>query len=96
MGTSWRTTAIGIAVIVVTALGPVLQHYVPVAGLDWNTTCMSIAALLAGGGLLVAKDFNVHGGTVETGTRPAGEVQVPPQGAPGAPVVPPPPAPPKP
>jgi len=68
----------GAAVIVLTALGPVLQAYHPLNGLNWTTLFTSLAGLLAGGGLLLAKDYDVHGGTVETGTRPPGDPPVPP------------------
>lgn len=77
MITSWKTTLLGATVILLTALGPVLQAYHPLNGLSWVTLCTSLAGLLTGGGLLVAKDYDVHGGTVETGTRPAGEAPVP-------------------
>jgi len=60
MGASWKTTVLGILAI----LGAVISAAVALIGgkaLDW-TAIMS--AIMAGVGLICAKDSNVTGGTV--------------------------------
>lgn len=71
LGSSWKVKLAGIGVIVLIALGPVLQSYIPLHGLNWETLCTSIAGIIGGGGLLLAKQYNVHGGDVDTGVRPS-------------------------
>lgn len=58
--TNWKTTLFGAGAIILGLLGPVLNHYIPVVGLDWVTVCSALASLAAGGGLLAAKDSSTH------------------------------------
>ena len=60
MFTNWKTTAFGLAVIIITAIGPVLDHYFPLVGLSWTAIATSIAALFGGAGLISAKDSTTH------------------------------------
>lgn len=73
LGVSWRTTVFGLVTIVLGVLGPVLNHYAPVVGLDWVTLCTTLATLTGGAGLITAKDKVVTGGTVDAGVRPTPE-----------------------
>lgn len=57
---SWKTTLLGAIVIMLTAIGPVLDHYFPIVGLSWVAVCTSLAGLATGAGLLVAKDASAH------------------------------------
>ena|ERR1700688_4543434 len=58
--TNWKTTLSGIAVILITAAGPVLDHYKPLVGLSWTAVTTSIAGAIAGIGLVAAKDSTTH------------------------------------
>lgn len=73
LGANWRTSLFGIIVIVLGVLGPVLNHYAPVVGLDWIMLCTSLATLAGGAGLVIAKDKDVTGGTKDAGVRPTPE-----------------------
>ena len=44
---------------------------------DWRNVLVSTAFIVISAGLAAAKQQNVHGGTKEAGTRPAGEVPAP-------------------
>lgn len=57
---SWKTTLLGAAVIILTAAGPVLDHYFPLVGLSWVALLTSLAGLATGAGLMVAKDATAH------------------------------------
>jgi len=57
---SYRTTIFGILAIILIAAGPILEHYHPLVGLNWTSTLTSIAVLVTGAGLVVAKDASVH------------------------------------
>lgn len=57
---SWKTTVIGIAVVILMALGPVLEAYLPIKGLNWNVLTTTISGILAGAGLVLAKDRDSH------------------------------------
>lgn len=59
MWKNWRTSLAGIATIAAGAAG-----IVNAPSNDVNTLTQSVAAILAGIGLLTAKDSNVTGGTV--------------------------------
>jgi len=61
MKTSWRTTTLGILAIV-TAVTGAAQALLSGGNVDWSTT---IAAVLAGIGLIKAKDSQVTGGTIK-------------------------------
>ena len=57
---NWKTSLFGLGVIIITALGPVLGHCHPIVGMSWVAVMTSIAGLLTGGGLIVAKDYSTH------------------------------------
>lgn len=57
---NWKTTVAGLAVIFITASGPVLDHYFPLVGLSWTAITTSIAAVIGGAGLVAAKDSTTH------------------------------------
>jgi hypothetical protein len=71
LGSSWKVKLFALGVMALGFAGPVLNHYLPVALLNWNTVLDSAAVILSGGGLMLAKQYDVHGGTVDTGVRPA-------------------------
>lgn len=58
---SWKTTFLGIAAIISAVLGAVTS-LVQGHPVDYTTT---ISAVMAGVGLIAAKDNNVTGGTVQ-------------------------------
>jgi hypothetical protein len=61
MGTSWKTTVMGALAI----LGAIISAATALIGgtpVDWTAI---MAAILAGIGLIAAKDSNVTGGTVK-------------------------------
>ena len=58
---SWKTTATGI-VAIIAALAGAAQALLAGHPVDWTTT---IAAVMAGVGLISAKDSNVTGGSVQ-------------------------------
>ena len=58
--TNWKTTISGVAAILLTAIGPVLDHYHPLVGWSWTTVCTSIAVAIGGAGLVAAKDSTTH------------------------------------
>jgi hypothetical protein len=68
---SWKTTGTGILVILLTAAGPVLDHYHPLVGLSWTTLMTSIAAAVGGLGLIAAKDADVHSTTAQVAASQA-------------------------
>lgn len=53
---NWKTTVTGIAVIILTTAGPVLDHYYPLFGMSWTATMLSVGGIVGGMGLLAAKD----------------------------------------
>jgi hypothetical protein len=57
---NWKTSLFGILAILLSASGPVLKHYVPIAGLDWVTLCTTLGTFVGGWGLLAAKDASTH------------------------------------
>lgn len=59
---NWKTTAFGIASIVVYVVGFFFPQY--------KTFTEGLVAILVAGGFLVAKDSNVTGGTVSQPTVP--------------------------
>jgi uncharacterized membrane protein (UPF0182 family) len=80
MGASWRTTLMSIVTGVITLLLgiPVFvqavtdwSHHLPV---DWRSVLTTTALAAITAGLALAKDFNVHGGSEDTGTRPPAAV----------------------
>ena len=58
---NWKTTASGIIAIVV-ALAGAATSLINGTSVDWTAV---IAAIIAGVGLITAKDSNVTGGTVQ-------------------------------
>ncbi len=70
LGPSWKVKLYAIGILLVGFAGPVLNRYLHVETLNWATLCDGIAVILTGGALLVTKQADVHGGTVDTGTRP--------------------------
>jgi len=58
---SWKTTTLGILAIVTVAVN-VAQALIAGQAVDWGTV---IPAVMAGVGLITAKDANVTGGTVK-------------------------------
>jgi hypothetical protein len=71
LGASWKPKLFALGVMALGFAGPVLNHYVHLAGLNWITFCNTSAVILGGGGLMYVKQADVHGGTTDTGTRPA-------------------------
>mgnify|MGYP001565596271 CR=1 FL=1 len=59
MGKSWKTTATGVLAIAAAVIGAA-QALLAGGPVDWPTVA---AAIMAGVGLLMAKDHNVTGGT---------------------------------
>lgn len=58
---NWKTTTGGV-IAVIMAVCAIVKGLVDGAPIDWTT---SIAAISAGIGLIMAKDSNVTGGTVQ-------------------------------
>jgi hypothetical protein len=71
LGASWKVRLIGLGIMALGFVGHPLNHYLPIAGLNWATFCASAVVVLTGGGLMLAKQYDVHGGTIDTGVRPA-------------------------
>lgn len=57
---NYKTTLFGILTILLTAAGPVLDHYYPLGGLNWTSLCATLAGVSGGAGLLAAKDSTTH------------------------------------
>ena len=57
LGTNWRTTLAGVGTIAV----PLLNQIIPVLPPQWAAV---VSGVIAGVGLIAAKDSNVTGGTV--------------------------------
>ena len=68
---SWKTTGTGVLVIILTAFGPVLDHYHPIVGLSWTGTMTSIAVAIGGLGLMAAKDASVNSTTAQAAAAQA-------------------------
>lgn len=68
MNKSWRTTSAGIIAIVTGLVG--LYFAFKAGPVDQATLIASITGIVGGIGLLLAKDSNVTGGSVDNGERP--------------------------
>lgn len=71
LGASWKVKLFALGILALGFAGHPLNHYLPILGLNWATFCTAAQGILTGGAFLYTKQVDVHGGTKDTGTRPA-------------------------